>query len=379
MKKRALFSLLAASAALAVSGGFAGTVQAQSSGAAFNAEEYFAGKTIEVIINADAGGGLDTTTRFLLQGFGEQIPGKPTIVATNIAEIPGIAAVYDAPASGDRITIGVTSRVSSLYTTTLDVAATHDPKQMQIAGGYGGNPGMTVIFNDAAETYDSIADASGVDSPELVTAGKVGDASSLIGHPFYVSWLCDTFDLPCRMVSVADDSMNQLAQDVERGQINMIDSLGTTLIRVMADDLMSGKAKVLGEYAEEGASELVSPYPRPNIRELLPNAAAGAELDALMPVMSFGGVGNAIFTGPEVPAEAVRIIADAFVAKASTPEDLLQYTRGRFGEYPGHSFTPSVIGGDDAQRIYQAGMDQFFANQEFYKELQNRLYAKYWE
>jgi hypothetical protein len=167
-------TLLGAMTALAMAGGMT-TASAQ----AFDAEAYFKGKTIEVVINAGAGGGLDTSTRFVLQGFSDYIPGNPRINATNIEEIPGIDAVYDAPVTDDRITIGFTTRAATLYNSMLDAAATHDAKKMQVAAGFGGNPGMTLIFNEAAKAYGSIKDASGSKAPESSRAPSTSAGSAI--------------------------------------------------------------------------------------------------------------------------------------------------------------------------------------------------------
>lgn len=340
----------------------------------FDPETYFAGKTIEFIITSNPGGGQDTMARVLLTDLADFLPGNPRFIATNVPDMPGITAVYDAPVTEDRITIGITTRASTLYLSTEEPGATHDPAKVQLAGGFGTTPSWTMIFNDASEAYKSLAEASGKESPEIVFAETVGDATGVIASTLYISWLCDTFDLPCRMVNVADANTNTLAQDVARGDINMMDANAVTGMRLFGEDFTSGKAQVFLEYSEEGGSTIETPYARPNLRDLLPNEEAKKEFDAMLPVIGYAGVANVIFTGPEVPPEAVKMIGDAFVKKLSDPAVLETVAAGRFGE-----FTPTVIPPEDAQRIYDGNLASYLASKDVIAEMQHKYYAKYWQ
>ena len=52
------------------------------------AGEYYAGKSIDLLIGAPPGGGYDIYARALARHYGRHIPGQPTIVAKNM---PGAA------------------------------------------------------------------------------------------------------------------------------------------------------------------------------------------------------------------------------------------------------------------------------------------------
>jgi tripartite-type tricarboxylate transporter receptor subunit TctC len=49
-----------------------------------SAGEYFAGKSIDLLIGAPPGGGYDIYARALARHFGRHIPGQPLIVAKNM-------------------------------------------------------------------------------------------------------------------------------------------------------------------------------------------------------------------------------------------------------------------------------------------------------
>src|SRR5215813_15366330 len=48
------------------------------------AAEFYAGKTIEMIVGSDVGGGYDIYTRAIARHIGRQIPGNPTVVVKNM-------------------------------------------------------------------------------------------------------------------------------------------------------------------------------------------------------------------------------------------------------------------------------------------------------
>jgi tripartite-type tricarboxylate transporter receptor subunit TctC len=64
------------------------------SGAAF-AQDFYAGKTIRIIVGGSAGGGFDTYSRVIARHMGRHIPGKPNLVVENMTgAATRIAAKY---------------------------------------------------------------------------------------------------------------------------------------------------------------------------------------------------------------------------------------------------------------------------------------------
>ena len=66
-----------------------------ASSAPASAADYFAGKTIDFLVGADAGGGYDIYARTVARHWGKYIPGHPTFVVRNLPGAgSGRAAVY---------------------------------------------------------------------------------------------------------------------------------------------------------------------------------------------------------------------------------------------------------------------------------------------
>ncbi len=81
-------------------------------------EEYFAGKTLTVLVNFSAGGPTDTFARLVAQYLPRHLPGRPTLVVENLAGAGGVIAakhLYHA-APRDGLTLGA---FSSLLTAQL--------------------------------------------------------------------------------------------------------------------------------------------------------------------------------------------------------------------------------------------------------------------
>jgi tripartite-type tricarboxylate transporter receptor subunit TctC len=84
-RKRHLRSLAASAAVLAA--GIAAT-------AAVRAEDFYAGKTIELIVGGAAGGGVDLYARAVGRHMTRHIPGNPAIVGKNVPGASGARATY---------------------------------------------------------------------------------------------------------------------------------------------------------------------------------------------------------------------------------------------------------------------------------------------
>jgi tripartite-type tricarboxylate transporter receptor subunit TctC len=72
------------------------------------AQDFYAGKTIRILVGFPAGGGFDTYSRILARHMNKHIPGKPTILVENVTGAGSLIAansVYKA-AKPDGLTIG---------------------------------------------------------------------------------------------------------------------------------------------------------------------------------------------------------------------------------------------------------------------------------
>ena len=69
---------------------FAATVFAAGPGCGQTVEQFYAGKTVKLIVGTANGGGYDLYGRFLARHIGKHIPGRPNVISVNI---PGAASM----------------------------------------------------------------------------------------------------------------------------------------------------------------------------------------------------------------------------------------------------------------------------------------------
>jgi tripartite-type tricarboxylate transporter receptor subunit TctC len=72
------------------------------------AQDFYAGKTIRIIVGFPAGGGFDTYSRIIGRHFGKFIPGNPAVVVDNVTGAGSLVAanmIYKV-AKPDGLTIG---------------------------------------------------------------------------------------------------------------------------------------------------------------------------------------------------------------------------------------------------------------------------------
>src|SRR5919201_6588519 len=59
---------------------------------AVDAQSFYKGKTVRVVVGSSAGGGLDTYARAVARYLGKHIPGNPTVIVENMPGAGGLVA-----------------------------------------------------------------------------------------------------------------------------------------------------------------------------------------------------------------------------------------------------------------------------------------------
>jgi hypothetical protein len=381
MKARKVFraTCVAGAVLLAVTACGGGSSTSTSTGSGeFNAAEYFAGKTIRVIVNTDPGTGTDLYARFIADPMAKAIPGNPRISVTNVDGLGGTANIYNAPEAD--LIVGVGSRSSQIYTTASDPAAQHDPTKIRIVGGIQGDSRAWTGFNPIANDYKSLTDATGKTTPALRMPGAVGSPTEIESDLFLYPWVCEKLQLPCEYVKVAQDTSTDVAIMAERGEVNTLGGRTITQIRDFQDAIKDGKARILFEYAtNENVLKSPDGSAIPDITTLLP-ADAKAEYEEILPIISSGKVGNPFWVGPSMPDGALAALRDAFakVMSDQTVVDRLAKIQSGTEEGEDTDYKVIPITGDAAQAGFDESVQTFQKNSGLYTDLQNRFWEKYW-
>jgi len=115
-----------------------------------NAADYYAGKTIEIVVGGAAGGGIDIYARAVSRYLGKHIPGNPTVLVKNMPGASGTrSAQYvavGAPPNG--LTIGATAP-GAIVGPLLDgkMSEAFDPSQFIYLGTTNVGVGVCTVTN----------------------------------------------------------------------------------------------------------------------------------------------------------------------------------------------------------------------------------------
>ncbi len=364
-------------------GGGGGTSETAASGSgaasSFDAESFFRGKTIRMIVSSTAGGNTDIFTRFIAPKMADEIPGKPRIVVTNEGGLGGIGDAYEAPASD--LVLGVASRASLIYSTAADPAAKQDPTKLQLVGGLaGGDPRAWASFGALTNAYPSLSDA--IDKPDgekLRFAATVGGPGEVESDVFLFSWMCENLKLPCEYVNVAEDSSVDTNLMVQRGEVNLQGGTMVTFMRQYLDDLKDGKAKLLFQYAPGDREQPALPdgITAPDIKTIIPADLQG-DYDKIIPIITQGLLGNMIWAGPAMSVDVVTALGEAYGKVVANQDNVTQLEGLMAGGDSPYKFKVEPLAGADAQKAYDTSTGQYEDNKDYIEGLRQD-YVKLWQ
>jgi tripartite-type tricarboxylate transporter receptor subunit TctC len=208
-----------------------------------DAQKFFAGKQIELVIGTTPGGGYDTYARLIARHMGDYIPGKPTLLAKNM---PGAGSnkatgyIY-AVAPKDGTSIGAVfpgAIVEPLLGNNTKVQ--HDSTKLIYLGSANNEVFICIGRSDApvqkfedAFTKEMILGAS-------ASGGSTRDFPALLNNVLHTKF---------SLVSGYPGS-KEIVLAVERGEVQGACGYGwSSLIAQNADLLHSGKVRVLAQEA----------------------------------------------------------------------------------------------------------------------------------
>jgi tripartite-type tricarboxylate transporter receptor subunit TctC len=195
-------------------------------------EQFYAGKTINLIVPYAAGGYYDTGARLVARHFGRYIPGKPGIVVQNQPGVGGISLAnrFATGSRNDGTELGVLQRALPQYAFVGFQNANFDPLKLTWIGSLSGYETdsyvLTINKSHAANTLDKLRAPGG---RTQLGAGRSGSANLL-----YALIAKDLLNLNVEIVRGYDGNATIfLAQ--QRGEVDGLFSDLSTLKSANAD------------------------------------------------------------------------------------------------------------------------------------------------
>jgi tripartite-type tricarboxylate transporter receptor subunit TctC len=314
--------IVLAGAACAV---FGGPAHGQS------AEDFYRGKTMEMVIGYSPGGTYDLYARLVARYLGNYIPGKPTIVPRNM---PGAgsrtAAAWlfnAAPKDGSVLSTGDQS---------LSVEQAMGDKQLAVDTTkfiYIGNPNAdnntTVTWHTSS--VKTIADAK---LRQAVLGATGGSTSSQ--YPKAMNALLGTKF----KIIIGYPGGNDINLAMEKGEVDGRGSNAWGAWKSTRPDwLRDRKINILVQIGLTKAPDL------PDVPLLIDLAGNDGDRAILSLLSASSTIGRPVYTTPGVPADRVKVLREAFDKMVKDPAFLAQTEKEHFDINP--------VSGDDLQKIVQ--------------------------
>ena len=180
----------------------------------FDAEAYFKGKTISLMVGFNPGGGTDAQARFMSRAWPKFIPGNPRIVVRNLTPVVVERNfVWNAKPDGLTLAIEATPGVADTFTPQ----AQFDVRESTMIGVTSGGEGAWVIRGTLP--YDCMDTAFDSPGPALtvgISAPTPADLSSNVS----IGWLALKYNIPLEIRNVSAAGSAEQYVMIERGDVN---------------------------------------------------------------------------------------------------------------------------------------------------------------
>jgi len=261
--------------------------------------DFYKGKTVNYVVATAPGGGYDTNGRLVAQFMQKHLPGS-TFVVQNMpgaGHLIGANFIYASDADG--LTLGTFNTGLVYGQLAGNPGIKFDLTKMSWIGSLSSDPRVIVVAKDSG--LNSYEDLKNLKEPIKFAAAGVGSASMV-----ETSMLVKALGLKIEIVSGYNGSDDQLA--MRRGEVQGIIASRSTF-QPFVD---AGNGKMI---AQIGGSETDVPQ----LSSLVDNADA-KKVIAL--VESQSDISRLTVAPPDMPAERLKTLRDAYVAATSDPEFL---------------------------------------------------------
>jgi tripartite-type tricarboxylate transporter receptor subunit TctC len=298
-----------------------GAFMASLAAAPAPAAEVFAGKSIEIIIGADVGGGQDFYGRLLSQFLGKHIPGNPTVVPKNM---PGggsnkaAAYIYSA-APKDGTAIGAVQPGTVMGPLTdKSIMALFDSSKFQYLGS--ADSGARVCITYKTSKIQKLEDAQ---KQEAVLAAS-GDGGSTKDYPSVLNAVAGT---KFKVISGYSGTSNMLLA-MERGEADGICGYNWSSYQAARPAWITDKTAQIILQQGPDADPLLTQMGVPEVWRFIKNEDDRKLMEFQLSQQSFG---FAYILPPETPTLNANILRAAFETTFHDPEYLAAAQKAKLG------------------------------------------------
>jgi len=209
-------------------------------------ENFYAGKSLNLIAGFPPGGGVDGEMRVVARHFGRFIPGNPMIVAKNMPGAGGIILanhLYNV-VEKDGLTIGMPGRSGFLLSNVVkEKNVNYDLSKFDYIGGAGSTNSILWVRSDTG--INSVADIKNAKKEIVLGAWSQRSQNAIVPKVLqkYEGW-------PFKVVH-GYPGTNDVLIAVERGEIDGLYSHEGSIANTRPDLISSGKLKAIFQSFED--------------------------------------------------------------------------------------------------------------------------------
>jgi tripartite-type tricarboxylate transporter receptor subunit TctC len=319
--------LLCATAAAACL--FAG---AASANAQESVEQFYRGKTVNIVVGSAVGGGFDGYARMVARHLGKHVPGNPVVVVQNM---PGAgsnkaASFVALQAPKDGTTIGAIQPGAVVQPLVSDQAVPHDPSKFIMLGSGSYSVYLCMLRSDApAKSFEETF-------TKEVIIGTSGEGSTLREMPIM---LTNVLGAKLRLVSGYAGSREVLIA-IERNEVHGICGMGWSSIAMQQREwIRNGTLKIIAQEDLKGHPEVN----KMGVPLTISFAKTKEDRQVMEMMYSQSLFGRPYVLPPETPPERVTALRHAFMAALADKELLAEAERSGFDVGP--------MSGEDLQAL----------------------------
>jgi tripartite-type tricarboxylate transporter receptor subunit TctC len=279
----------------------------------------FAGRNVTMVIGFGAGGGYDHWGRLVARHIGKYMPGKPNVVPQNMPGGGSFTAanhIYSvAPKDGS--VMAIIARDAPLGPISGMAGARFDPLKMTWVGTP--TTETNVCFAHKRAKVQSFEDLL---KNELII-GNTGAGTGTYTYPRALNGLLGT---KFKLVSGFKVSTDVLLA-MERGEVDGLCESWDSAFNKRPQLFKDGTFKVLFQAGPEVEAEIHAP-------SIFTLAKTAEQKQALEYLYAGQGIGRPFIAPPNMPAERVKMVRDAFDAAVKDPEFLAEAKKSKIDVRP---------------------------------------------
>jgi tripartite-type tricarboxylate transporter receptor subunit TctC len=301
-----------------------------SQAAAQTPEQFYAGKSIDLVIGYPPGGSNDVWGRIVARHLGKHIPGKPAVVPRNTPGAGSFLAVNQiyAVSPKDGTVIGIGAPTTALDEKLGSPGVRFKTAELNWLGRVDSLVNMIFMWNKTSKVK-TFADAQQIES----TLSGTGAGSTVSIFPIVMN---NVFKTRFKLIMGYRGS-NEAMLAVERGEVEGHSTSWVGLKVAHPDWVREKMVSLLVQFALKRHPEL------PDVPTAVDLARNDEERAILSAIMIAAEVGSAFFTTPGVPADRLNALRRAFDAMVKDPEFRAEAERT--------TLTVSPMAGEDLQKL----------------------------